>query len=91
MQFLASGIVTVTNVVNDISSLNLQNGLQSLDFETEDSSLESQQQSQVHQNDNNSTSVHRQANTIRIQVNYPPESAPHDVTDSNISNDNNQN
>ncbi len=80
VQFLTSGIVTVTNVVNDVSSLNLQNGhglLQSLDFETEDSSLESQQinshthdQQQQQQNDNHN-SVHRKANTIRIQVNYP--------------------
>lgn len=69
VQFLTSGPVTVTNVVNDLSSLNLQNNghgqdhLQSLDFDAEDSSLESSQ----------NQSQNTKANTIRIQVNYPPD------------------
>jgi hypothetical protein len=87
VHFLTSGIVTVTNVVNDISCLNLQNELQSLDFETEDSSLESNQKGSLQQTnkDSNHTNLHREANTIRIQVNYPPESDNSSTNQVNLS------
>jgi len=83
VQFLTSGAVTVTSVVNDISSL--PSNLQSLDFEAEeDSSLENSSSSSTPTTtttasstldvQDGSRSLHQKANTIRIQVNFPPDS-----------------
>jgi len=92
VQFLTSGAVTVTSVVNDISSL--PSTLQSLDFEAEeeDSSLENSSSSSTtvsststtttttqHHKHNDAqdgccSSLNKKANTIRIQVNFPPDS-----------------